>query len=222
MLMAMQMSTPLWCVSCSVYVGIQIACQPLVEGGKTMASEDMVTRLSFGRVRRIYWYALTAALFASLLLPIVTIWHTANAALHVQACLWPAAPHRGQPAQLLVTPLTATDRTALQGPWAHAVIDWNMVDMQMSTHPVDVQGDADARSAFSIPLTLNMAGKWWIRITLHAPGRPSWQTQLHVTVLDPGELPLDTTGKTASSAATACLSGGSLQARAGGRGESGL
>jgi hypothetical protein len=173
-------------------------------------------------VRRIYWFTLSAALFVSLLLPIVTIWHTANASLHVQACLWPAAPHRGQPAQLLVTPLNATDRTALQGPWAHAVVDWNMADMTMATHPVDVQGHGADVVAFSIPLTLDMAGKWWIRVTLHTPGRPSWQTQLHVTVLDPGALPLATTGKAVSSAATACLSGGSPQARAGGRGGSSL
>ena len=186
-----------------------------------MIGDDTVTRLSFGRVRRIYWVTLTAALFVSLLLPTMALWHAANASLHVQACLWPAVPHRGQPAQLLVTPLNATDRTALQGPWAHAVVDWNMADMAMATHPVDVQGDADTRSAFSIPLTLDMAGTWWIRVTLHTPGRPFWQTQLHVTVLDPGALPLDTTAKTASSAAAACLSGGSLHGRAGGTGREG-
>jgi hypothetical protein len=173
-----------------------------------MASKGMGTRLSFDRVRRIYWIVLTAALLASLLLPTVALWRAANASLQVQACLWPPVPHRGQTAQLLVTPLNTTDRTALQGPWVHAVVTWNMVDMQMATHPIDVHGHGDHSSVFSIPLTLDMAGHWWIHVTLHTPGRPAWQTQLRFTVLDAGALPLDTTATTVSGAASACLSGG--------------
>jgi hypothetical protein len=183
-----------------------------------MAGEDMVIRLSFGRVHRIYWLVLTATLLVALLLPTVTLWHAASATLQVRACLWPAVPRLGQPTQLLVTPLNASDRTALQGPWAHAVVNRDMLDMPMETQPVDVHGHAKDTLAFSIPLTFEMAGKWWIHVSVQTPGRPPWQTQLQTTVFAAGALPLDANAKTAGSAATTCQSGAALQAReAGGR-----
>jgi hypothetical protein len=183
-----------------------------------MASEDMVTRLSFGRVRRMYWLVLTAALLVALLLPAVAFWHAASSTLQVRACLWPNVPRLGQPAQLLVTPLNASDRTALQGPWAHAVVNRDMLAMPMVTHPVDLHGHAKDALAFSIPLTFDMAGTWWIHVSVQTPGRPRWQTQLQATVLAAGALPLDANAKTAGSSVTACSAGAVPQVReAGGR-----
>jgi hypothetical protein len=184
-----------------------------------MAREDMVTRFSFGRVRRIYWLVLTATLLVALLLPAVALWHSASSTLQVRACLWPDVPRLGQPAQLLVTPLNATDRTALQGPWAHAVVNRDMLDMPMVTHPVDVHGHAKDTLAFSIPLTFEMAGKWWIHVSVQTPGRPPWQTQLQTTVLEAGALARDANATPAGSSATACSAGAALPTReAGGRG----
>src|SRR5258706_289084 len=198
---------------------IRNACQLLVEGGTPMAREDMVTRFSFGRVRRIYWLVLTATLLVALLLRAVTLWHSATSTLQVRACLWPDVPRLGQPAQLLVTPLNATDRTALQGPWAHAVVNRDMLDMPMVTHPVDVHGHAKDALAFSIPLTFEMAGKWWIHVSVQTPGRPPWQTQLQTTVLEAGALARDAKATTAGSFERACSAGVPLQTReAGGRG----
>ncbi len=91
--------------------------------------------------------------------------------------------------------------------------------MPMVTQPVDVHGHAKDSLAFSIPLTFEMAGTWWIHVSVQTPGRPPWQTQLQTTVLEAGARPLDANAKTAGSSATACSAGATLQAReAGGRG----
>ncbi len=61
-----------------------------------MARDDMGTRFSFGRVRRIYWLVLTATLLVALLLPVVALWHSASSTLQVRACLWPDVPRLGR------------------------------------------------------------------------------------------------------------------------------
>ena len=85
--------------------------------------------------------------------------------------------------------------------------------MPMVTHPVDVHGHAKDTLAFAIPLTFEMAGTWWIHVSVQTPGRPPWQTQLQTTVLEAGVLARDATAKTTGGAATACSAGAVLQAQ---------
>src|SRR5258708_37122604 len=77
---------------------IRNACQLLVEGGTPMAREDMVTRFSFGRVRRIYWLVLPAPLLLALLLPAVTLCASRTSAAAEPACLVTDVPDLGPPA----------------------------------------------------------------------------------------------------------------------------
>jgi hypothetical protein len=166
------------------------------------------SNLAFGRVRGAFWALLAGALIVALALPIVALWHEASSAVLARACLWPASPHLGQQVRVVVVVPDATDRAAAQGPWAHTVVAWDMETMAMNTHPLAVAGSPRNPGTFTIPLDVPMAGPWWARVSLHAPGRPQWQTVLHFTVLPLAGVAGTGTGQ-ASTAATSpfCSSG---------------
>ena len=144
--------------------------------------------LRFEQVRGVYWALLAGALLLALAAPMVTLWRTAASPLHAQACLWPSAPHADALTFLFVALSDTADRTAVQGPWAEVLVNWDMTTMRMGTRPVVVHGppeQVDHAGLFAIPLRLTMVGTWWIHITLRTPGRPVWQTALQALVLNP-------------------------------------
>ena len=62
-----------------------------------------------GGVRRSVWTLLIAAVMIAVLAPAVTIWRAAHAEIVASACVWPAAPTVGHPAELRVPEAAAGD-----------------------------------------------------------------------------------------------------------------
>ncbi|MFI5272251.1 MAG: hypothetical protein ACHQ4H_04360 [Ktedonobacterales bacterium] len=150
---------------------------------KPMEAESSNGRRTFAQVRRVYWLVLAGALLLALLLPAATLWHAATSTLQARACVVPAMPRAGQAAWIVVAPTNATDRTAVDGPWAQVITRWDMVTMQMGPLHQRIPGSRANDGAFAIPLQLNMAGQWWAQIALSTPGRPSWQQTVEFSVL---------------------------------------
>jgi hypothetical protein len=141
-----------------------------------------------GHVRRKIWAILAATLVLALAVPLGTLWHATLIPLRAQACVWPTVPRAGSTAYLVVALPDPTDRTAVAGPWAQVSVSWDMPAMAMDKHPVVAHGSPNRASdtaSFAIPLRLDMAGPWWIRVTLRTPGRPAWQSAMQVAVLPP-------------------------------------
>jgi hypothetical protein len=153
-------------------------------------------------VRRGVWLVLAAALLLALAVPTATLWHASTSALHVQTCVFPAAPRVGQRAWLVVAPADAADRTALEGPWATVVTRWDMVSMSMGTLQRTIAGSTDAHGAFAVPLELTMPGVWWAQVALSTPGRPQWQQSVHFAVSFTASQAARDAQHTASSAAS--------------------
>jgi hypothetical protein len=149
-----------------------------------MISDHTDERLHFGGVRRSVWALLIAAVLLAVLAPTVTIWRAAHAAIAASAYVWPAAPTVGHPAELCVVISDATDRAAVHGPWGQIVAAWDMPTMRMQEQRQTQPGDSTTGGTYAIPLALEMAGPWQVRVTLHTPGRPDWQTALSVSVRD--------------------------------------
>jgi len=149
---------------------------------------DPETTLRFGRVRGGFWAVLVGALLVAISLPAVNLRHAAVSPIKARACIWPTSPRVGAPAQLVVVLADATDRAAVQGPWARVAVKWDMTTMSMGIRPLVVPGPPrllDDAGVFTIPLRVDMAGPWWVRVTLRTPGRPVWQSALQFTVLSP-------------------------------------
>jgi hypothetical protein len=144
-----------------------------VESGET---------LRFGRVRRTVWLALAAAVLLAALLPMLSLWRSSTVALAARGCVWPASPSVGQTANLYIVLDNSTDRAAAGGPWSHVSAQWDMMNMAMGAQQREVSGARDDAEHFAVPLQLDMAGRWWIKVTLQTPGRPSWSDVLHVDV----------------------------------------
>jgi hypothetical protein len=142
-----------------------------------------------GRVRRVFWALLAASLLLALAVPLTYLWRETSAALVARACVLPSTPRLGAPAQVLVTLPNASDRAAVQGPWARVVAEWDMVTMSMGARRTAVAGppaSAHDPTIFAVPLHLDMAGLWSARITLTTPGRPTWQTAVQFSVAPAG------------------------------------
>ncbi len=141
-----------------------------------------VPETRFGHVRRFCWVVLGSSVVLALLVPALTLWHTASQGLRAQLCVWPVEASVGAPVYVLVVPTDAQDRAALAGPWAHATLTSDMVGMHMDTRPVLASGRPGGASAFSVPVRMDMAGEWQIHVTVQTPGRPDWNTSLRLVV----------------------------------------
>jgi hypothetical protein len=162
----------------------------------------------FVRVRPIVWVVLAAALLLALAAPIATLWHASTLPLQAQVALWPSAPHAGEAARIVVTVADTTDRTATEGPWARIAAEWDMVQMTMGVRQTVVPGAAPSQGTFTVPLCVDMAGLWWVQVSVSTPGRPVWQTRLRFSVLPPAQGASER-GTTASAvAASTCASTG--------------
>lgn len=151
-----------------------------------MFSRMVTPQVPILRVRGVFWALLGGALLVAIAMPTATIWHAATSPLAARAYLWPDTPRVNTPAQLLVELADAHDRTALQGPWATITVRWDMLAMTMGTRSVVIPGSAPSRPrahSFVVPLRLDMAGRWWMQVSLRTPGRPEWHAALQVTVL---------------------------------------
>lgn len=137
------------------------------------------------RVRRSIWGILLAAMLVTVAIPATNLWHASSVALHARIYLSPAAPHAGEPAQIVVVLANPTDRAAVQGPWAKAVARWNMLSMTMGARQRTVPGAAATAEVFTIPLCLDMAGSWWAQIVIETPARPEWHSSLQFDVQAP-------------------------------------
>ncbi|WIG60429.1 MAG: hypothetical protein OJF49_003177 [Ktedonobacterales bacterium] len=135
------------------------------------------------RVRRTVWGVLALAVLLALALPVATVWHAASRPLQVHAYLWPSTPHAGQTPQVIIVLTDDADRTATDGPWAEVAAIWDMATMTMGTRSATLPGNAHQAGAFALPLHVDMAGHWWVRVSVSTPGRPMWQTSLQFTVL---------------------------------------
>ncbi len=151
-------------------------------------------------MRRGYWVLLAAAVLVALAIPAILLVHANAAPLAARAYLSPAAPQAGQSARLVVVIASATDRDATDGPWAQATVAWDMQTMAMGTRSLAVAGSAQTPGVFSVPIVATMAGAWYARIALQAPGRPVWHGVVRFTVLPPGTVMATTPLVTAASA----------------------
>jgi hypothetical protein len=146
---------------------------------------DMPPPRQSGQVRRVFWALLAVSLLLAVALPIGNLWREASSSLVARACVWPATPRLDAPAQVLVVLPNATDRAAVQGPWARVVAEWNMVTMRMGARRTAVAGPPATThdpGVFALPLRLDMAGLWLARVSLTTPGRPMWQTAVSFSV----------------------------------------
>jgi hypothetical protein len=143
------------------------------------------------RVRPAFWMLLIASVLSTLLAPAFVLWRASALPLAARACLWPSVPRDGSPAFVLVTLTNPRDRSAVHGPWAQLVVNWDMTTMPMGTRAVVMHGpstesaaptQADASRVFVIPLRLSMSGPWWARVSLQTPGRPTWVSELRFMV----------------------------------------
>jgi hypothetical protein len=167
-----------------------------------MISEHADDPLRLGGIRRSVWALLIAAVMLALLVPTATVWRAAHVALAASAFVWPAAPTAGHPAALCVVVSDPSDRAAVHGPWGQIVAAWDMPTMMMQEQRQAMLGDSTSGNRYAIPLTLQMAGPWRVRVVLQTPGRPEWQASLAVTVRNASP-PLATTG-TSSSSSSGC------------------
>ena len=138
-----------------------------------------------GQVRRRIWLLLAIALLVTLALPLLTLWRAASSPLQARVCLWPPLPQAKEPIQVVVILPDATDQDAVAGSWAHLQVAWDMATMPMGIHPIIVGGDQSHAGAFSIPLHMDMAGPWWVDLTLQTPGRPNWHSHFQLMVAPP-------------------------------------
>ena len=150
-----------------------------------MADASNVAAPRFVRVRPIVWVVLVAALLLALAAPLATLWHASTLPLQARVSLWPSAPHAGEVARIVVAVKDTTDRTATEGPWARIAAEWDMVQMTMGLHQTVVPDTAPSQGTFTVPLCVDMAGLWWVHVTVSTPGRPVWQTRLRFSVLPP-------------------------------------
>jgi hypothetical protein len=140
-------------------------------------------------VRSAFWAFLVGAVLLSLVIPAQHVWQAASSALQLRTCVWPTNPQVGQTVRLFVVPRTEDDHRAVAGPWTTFVVTRGMTEMAMDTPPVVRGGQVTDRAALALPLRMDMAGIWWIHLTVQARGRPTWQTNVPLTVLSPGISP---------------------------------
>jgi hypothetical protein len=171
-----------------------------------MADASNVAAPRFVRVRPIVWVVLAAALLLALAAPVATLWHASTLPLRAQVSLWPRAPHAGEAARIVVTVADTADRTATEGPWARIGAEWDMVQMTMGLRQTVVPGTAPSQGTFTVPLCVDMAGLWWVHVSVSTPGRPVWQTRLRFSVLPPATSASEP-GATASGAAAGVCAG---------------
>lgn len=151
-----------------------------------MISQERHTLPRFGQVRPGIWVLLIGTLVVALALPLFSLWHAAFSPLQAEVCLWPPTPQAHASTQMVVTLPDAADRDAVAGSWAHLQVAWDMETMPMGLHPLLLSGNASHAGSFSIPLRLDMAGPWWVDLTLQTPGRPDWHAHFQFTVAPPG------------------------------------
>ncbi len=151
-----------------------------------MTPQDRHALPGFGQVRPRIWLLLIVTLMVALALPVFSLWRAAFSPIQAEVCLWPPTPQARETTQVVVSLPDANDRNAVEGSWAHLQVAWDMETMSMGVHPLTLSGDEGHAGIFSIPLQMDMAGPWWIDLTLQTPGRPDWHTHFQVTVAPPG------------------------------------
>lgn len=148
----------------------------------------------FWRVRPAIWLLLTGSVLLTVVAPAFVLWHASASPLAARAYLWPATPRAGDRAYVVVNLTDPRDRTAVNGPWAQVLVNWDMATMPMGTRAVVLHGPTDAdrtvplgeqAGTYAIPLQLTMTGPWWAQISLRTPGRPAWSTTLRFLVREP-------------------------------------
>jgi hypothetical protein len=138
------------------------------------------------RVRGVFWALLVGAVLLALAVPAQSAWRTSLSTLRLRTCIWPTSPQVGQMARLFVVPRSDDDRLAIAGPWTTFVVTRDMQAMPMDARPLVLNGRVTDQSALTVPLRLEMAGTWWIRLAVYARGRPTWQTDFPLTALPAG------------------------------------
>ena len=137
------------------------------------------------RPRALILTVFALALLIALIAPLAQLWRASVTPLDAQACVWPRAPLVGQPAQVVVTLPTGSAHAS--GSWTRAVVEWDMVSMQMGVRRAittsSLAQNTRQQSAITIPLALDMAGAWVAHVLLQAPGRPDWTATLTFTAL---------------------------------------
>lgn len=137
---------------------------------------------SFLRVRRAVWLLLAGAVLLAALFPVMSLWRASSSALAVRGCLWPAQPRVGEQTRLYIVLDDMSDRAAVDGPWSHVAVTWDMADMRMGERTVQMSGEHGGSGRFALPLRLDMAGTWLAHASLQAPGRPMWRATYHFDV----------------------------------------
>ena len=151
-----------------------------------MTPQERYSLPRLGQVRRRIWLLLAVALLVALALPLLTLWRAASSPLRAEVCVWPPVPQAREPLQVVVSLPNVADQDAVAGSWAHLQVAWDMTTMPMRTNPITLAGDQSHAGAFSIPLHMDMAGSWWVDLTLQTPGRPDWHSHFQVMIAPPG------------------------------------
>ena len=156
------------------------------ERGREVTPQTRDTLPWFGQVRPAIWLLLIGTLGVALALPVFSLWNAASSPLTAEVCLRPPPSQARETAQMVVSLPDAADRDAVAGSWAHLRVAWGMETMPMGIRPLTLSGDASHAGMFSIPLRVDMAGPWWVDLTLQTPGRPVWHAHFQLTVAPPG------------------------------------
>ncbi len=132
--------------------------------------------------RRAFWALLTGALILSLALPLVTLWRASAASgLTARACMWPAEPRAGAPAQVLIVAPGSAGRALEQAGALAVQVVATMPAMTMQTDEASAAGTAkhlQGATVFTAPLTVSMPGSWVAHITVRATDGPVWSGAL--------------------------------------------
>ena len=140
-------------------------------------------------VRRAFWLALTGALLLSLATPMWQLWRSSSAQLEARACLWPATPRAGAPAQVfIVMPVDAAPASLTHSTQEASVVATmpTMVMTPQQAHLSAAPRQLDDSLVLMIPIQIVMAGDWTARVTLQPPGHGSWHGVITFHAQDPG------------------------------------
>lgn len=165
------------------------------------------TMWRLGPPRRAFWVLLIGALVVSLALPLLTLWRASAAGLEARACMWPAEPLAGAPAQVLIV-VPASEAGSVRDGAPNVQIEATMPGMTMpslqvsdNAPPQRLQGS----EVFMAPISVPMSGTWVAQVTVRALGRPVWHSAITFRARSGSwnALPLSTQS---ASAATLCAS----------------
>ena len=167
-----------------------------------------------GAPRRAFWVTLIGALAFSLALPLLTLWRGSAAGLVAHACMWPAAPRAGTPAQVLVV-IPPSEESSVRDGSPTVLVEATMPGMAMSPEQASVNDPPQrmqGEDVFMASLAVPMPGTWRAQVTIRALGRPVWRSTLTFQARAGGwdALPLSTQ---AAGAGSFCAATGQIASR---------